>query len=44
MVFTHGALDLHVASDVVLLEDGLDLQIDIGGAPQPRPWPDEPLT
>jgi hypothetical protein len=44
LVFAHDALDLDVACDVVLLEDRLDLKIDIGGAPQPRPWPSEPLT
>jgi hypothetical protein len=22
----------------MLLEDGLDLEVDIGGAPQPGPW------
>jgi hypothetical protein len=44
MVFAHGALNLEVASNVVLFENSLDVKIDIGGAPQSRSWSREPLT
>src|SRR5215831_8161142 len=33
-----------VARNVVPLQDGLDVKIDIGGAPQSRSWSGEPLT
>src|SRR5215469_7702618 len=44
VVLAHGALDLEVARDVMPREDGLDMKIDIGRAPQSRPWSGEPLT
>jgi hypothetical protein len=42
MFFAHGAADLQVAADVVLLKDHLELQIDLGGASQSRFRADEP--
>jgi hypothetical protein len=36
MLFAHDAADLQVAADVVLLENHLELQIDLCGAPQSR--------
>ena len=35
VLLAHGAFDHQVAHDVMALQDGGDLQVDLGGAPQP---------
>ena len=42
MFFAHDAGDLEVAADMVLVEDGRDIEIDLGGAAQSRLGPCEP--